>query len=157
MKVTVGHMAVTGQNCQDQAFYVARNRNKRYLCSACCIYPYIYIYTFWLKVYGYSRKRDRYITDFQEGKVNWGKYTWEFESLVNTDYENIDVASHQDNHIKKNILQKETLRHLGIQKNLQRTVITEVKYASGLCVCLFHDLSVIRVKSVIFLFLYSYI
>jgi len=68
VKVTGGHIAVMGHNCQDQVFYVAKNRNKRYLCSACKKKKiYIYIYS---NLSGYSIKRDRYITDFQEGKVN---------------------------------------------------------------------------------------
>ena len=34
-------------------------------------YIYIYIHTYiYSDLNGYSRKRDRYITDFQEGKVN---------------------------------------------------------------------------------------
>ena len=73
MKATVGHVAVMGHDCQDQVLYVAKNRNKRYLCSACKKnkYIHIYIHTYiYSDLNGYSRKRDRYITDFQEGKVN---------------------------------------------------------------------------------------
>ena len=68
------------------------------------------------KVYEYSRKSGRHITDFQEGKITEENVHGSLESLVCPAYENNDALSHQSyhrdkqKHHKKKHLETENLR-----------------------------------------------
>ena len=65
------------------------------------------------KVYEYSRKSGRHITDFQEGKITEENVHGSLESLVCPAYENNDAISHQSYHIDNKKHHKK--KHLEIE------------------------------------------
>ena len=127
--VTNGHEVVIGHHSQQKTFYVSKHELKVYFCGTD---KKRHISFLGAKVYEYSRKSDRYIIGFQEGKITEKRIHGGLESLVNSGYENNNAISHEDYHISKKYFTKRNTQSLKIQQNPQRTnSIIRVRFASG--------------------------
>ena len=77
-RVTNGHIAVIGHHCKKEALYVSKRENKTHLCGTGKQRNVSFLSP---KVYEHSGESDRYITDFQEGKITEEKYIGVWRAL----------------------------------------------------------------------------